>query len=187
MSSFFWTYAFMQIPGGMLADRFGPRVVIAGSTLGWGFFQAVAAISTGWVTLFITRLGLGATEAPIYPAGGKLNGIWMTQNERGRGATLLDGGAPLGAALGAILIAGLIAGIGSWRSLRGRRRDARRPVGVALHPQPSARTPRCQRRRSALYRSGPRARRGETRGGQRQRTGFLPLPLGVGHVLRLDV
>lgn len=115
LSAFFWTYAFMQIPGGMLADRYGPRVVIAGATLGWGFFQAIAAVCTGWVSLLVTRLGLGAAEAPIYPAGGKLNGIWMTQNERGRGATLLDGGAPLGAALGAVLIAGLIALFGSWR------------------------------------------------------------------------
>ncbi|WP_087660614.1 MFS transporter, partial [Caballeronia terrestris] len=63
----------------------------------------------------LTRLGLGASEAPIYPAGGKLNAIWMTQTERGRGATLLDGGAPLGAALGAIIITGLIAMLGSWR------------------------------------------------------------------------
>jgi ACS family D-galactonate transporter-like MFS transporter len=115
LSSFFWTYALMQIPGGMLADRFGPRVVIAGATLGWGLFQAIAAACTGWVPLLLTRLGLGAAEAPIYPAGGKLNGIWMTQNERGRGATLLDGGAPLGAALGAILISALIAVLGSWR------------------------------------------------------------------------
>ena len=115
LSSFFWTYAAMQIPGGMLADRFGPRVVIAGATLGWGFFQAIAAVCTGWFALLLTRLGLGAAEAPIYPAGGKLNGIWMTQTERGRGATLLDGGAPLGAALGAILISGLIATLGSWR------------------------------------------------------------------------
>jgi len=115
LSSFFWTYAFMQIPGGMLADRFGPRGVIAGATIGWGFFQAIAAVCTGWVSLLVTRLGLGAAEAPIYPAGGKLNGIWMTQNERGRGATLLDGGAPLGAALGAILISALIATLGSWR------------------------------------------------------------------------
>ena len=105
----------MQIPGGMLADKYGPRSVIAGATLGWGFFQAAAALTTGWFTLLLTRLGLGAAEAPIYPAGGKLNGIWMTQNERGRGATLLDGGAPLGAALGAVIIAGLIAFFGSWR------------------------------------------------------------------------
>jgi len=116
LSSFFWTYAFMQIPGGMLADKYGPRSVIAAATLGWGFFQAIAAACTGWVSLLVTRLGLGAAEAPIYPAGGKLNGIWMTQNERGRGATLLDGGAPLGAALGALIIAGLIAHFDSWRT-----------------------------------------------------------------------
>ncbi|RQR62012.1 MFS transporter [Burkholderia sp. Bp9125] len=115
LSSFFWTYAFMQIPGGMLADRFKPRIVIATATVFWGFFQALAALCTSAPTLLLTRLGLGASEAPIYPAGGKLNAIWMTQTERGRGATLLDGGAPLGAALGAVLIAGLIAVLGSWR------------------------------------------------------------------------
>ena len=115
LSSFFWTYAFMQVPGGMLADRYKPRIVIALATLGWGFFQAIAAVATNWVVLLLTRLGLGASEAPIYPAGGKLNAIWMTQNERGRGATLLDGGAPLGAAFGAIVIAWLIAAFDSWR------------------------------------------------------------------------
>jgi ACS family D-galactonate transporter-like MFS transporter len=115
LSSFFWTYALMQVPGGMLADRYKPRIVIAAATIGWGFFQAIAAASTSSFMLILTRLGLGATEAPIYPAGGKLNAMWMTPNERGRGATLLDGGAPLGAALGALVIAGLIAAFGSWR------------------------------------------------------------------------
>src|SRR5260221_13959657 len=33
LSSFFWTYALLQIPGVMLADRFKPRIVIAGSTV----------------------------------------------------------------------------------------------------------------------------------------------------------
>jgi MFS transporter, ACS family, D-galactonate transporter len=116
LSSFFWTYAFMQVPGGVLADKFKPRVVIAGATIGWGFFQAIAASATSWPMLLLTRLGLGATEAPIYPAGGKLNAIWMTQNERARGATLLDGGAPLGAALGSIVIAWLVAAFDSWRA-----------------------------------------------------------------------
>jgi len=115
LSAFFITYALMQVPGGMLADRFKPRAVIAAATLGWGFFQAIAAVSfSAWV-LVLTRLGLGASEAPIYPAGGKLNAIWMASNERARGATLLDGGAPLGAALGSAIIAGLIAEFDSWR------------------------------------------------------------------------
>jgi len=115
LSSFFLTYALMQIPGGMLADRFKPRVVIAAATLGWGFFQAIAALSSSAWMLVLTRLGLGASEAPIYPAGGKLNAIWMASTERARGATLLDGGAPLGAALGSAIIAGLIGEFGSWR------------------------------------------------------------------------
>jgi MFS transporter, ACS family, D-galactonate transporter len=115
LSSFFWTYAFMQVPGGMLADRFKPRIVIASATIFWGAFQAIAAVATNWPVLLLTRLGLGASEAPIYPAGGKLNAIWMTRTERGRGATLLDGGAPLGAALGSIVIAWLIAAFNSWR------------------------------------------------------------------------
>lgn len=115
LSSFFWTYCFMQIPGGMLADRFLPRSVIAGATIGWGAFAALAAAATGWVTMLLTRLGLGLAEGPIYPAGAKLIGMWMTPTERGRAAALLDGGAPLGTALGSLIIAGLIAALGSWR------------------------------------------------------------------------
>lgn len=115
LSSFFWTYCFMQIPGGLLADRFLPRAVIAGATIGWGAFAALAAASTGWITMLLTRLGLGMAEGPIYPAGAKLIGMWMTPTERGRAAALLDGGAPLGTALGSLIIAGLIATLGSWR------------------------------------------------------------------------
>ena len=100
--------------------------------LGWGFFQADRRRRTGWVLLLLTRLGLGAAEAPIYPAGGKLNAIWMTQNERGRGATLLDGGAPLGAALGSIVIAGLIAGLGLLAAVLRRRRRRHHPRGLLV-------------------------------------------------------
>src|ERR1700761_8720033 len=115
LSGFFWSYCLMQIPGGMLADRFLPRAVIAGATIGWGAFAALGAASTGWITMLLTRIGLGLTEAPIYPAGAKLIGMWMTPMERGRAAALLDGGAPLGTALGSLIIAGLIAALGSWR------------------------------------------------------------------------
>jgi MFS transporter, ACS family, D-galactonate transporter len=115
LSSFFWTYCLMQIPGGMLADRFLPRAVIAGATIGWGAFAALGAASIGWITMLLTRLGLGLAEGPIYPAGAKLIGMWMTPTERGRAAALLDGGAPLGTALGSLIIAGLIAALGSWR------------------------------------------------------------------------
>ena len=115
LSAFFWSYAAGQIPGGLLADRFLPRGVIAVAAVLWGGFAAMGALATGWVTLLLTRVGLGVAEAPIYPAGGKLLGTWLTRAERGRGAALLDGGAPVGAAFGSLLIGAVISATGSWR------------------------------------------------------------------------
>jgi MFS transporter, ACS family, D-galactonate transporter len=116
LSAFFWSYALLQIPGGWLIDRFGPRALITGATVGWGFFQAIAGLATGGVSLLISRIGLGAAEAPLFPAGAKLNSIWLSSKERARGAVLMDSGAPLGAAFGGVIIAWLILSLGSWRS-----------------------------------------------------------------------
>jgi MFS transporter, ACS family, D-galactonate transporter len=116
LSAFFWSYALLQVPGGWLIDRFGPRALITGATVGWGFFQAIAGLATGGVTLLISRIGLGAAEAPLFPAGAKLNSLWLSPKERGRGAALVDSGAPLGAAFGGAIIAWLILSLGSWRS-----------------------------------------------------------------------
>jgi ACS family D-galactonate transporter-like MFS transporter len=115
LSSFFWTYAFMQIPSGLLVDRYKSRNIIGMATMAWGVCQAFAAGCFHWIPLLLTRLGLGIAESPIMPAGAKLAGTWLTPFERGRGATLLDGGAPLGSAFGAIIISALIGLLGSWR------------------------------------------------------------------------
>src|SRR5258708_25424014 len=87
LSSFFWTYAFMQIPGGMLADKYKPRIVIAAATIGWGLFQPLAALSTSSFMLLLTRLGLRPAEAPIYPARGTLNASLLTPHARAHAAT----------------------------------------------------------------------------------------------------
>jgi len=115
LSSFFWAYALLQIPGGWLIDRFGPRRVIGWSTGLWGAFQTLAAFATGGLSLMFARVALGAAEAPLFPSGGKLNSLWLGPSERSRGAVLMDCGGPLGAALGGLIIAYLIAVLGSWR------------------------------------------------------------------------
>jgi MFS transporter, ACS family, D-galactonate transporter len=115
LSAFFWTYALLQVPGGWLIDRFGPRRLITFSTVAWGCFQALAGFAGGGVTLLGTRLGLGIAEAPLFPAGAKLASTWLSPTERGRGAVLMDSGAPLGAAFGGLIISYLILGLGSWR------------------------------------------------------------------------
>jgi ACS family D-galactonate transporter-like MFS transporter len=116
LSAFFWSYALLQVPGGWLIDRFGPRALITGATVGWGLFQAAAGVATGGISLLVSRVGLGAAEAPLFPAGAKLNSIWLSPQERARGAVLVDSGAPLGAAFGGVIIASLILSLGSWRT-----------------------------------------------------------------------
>ncbi|MFE7324971.1 MFS transporter [Streptomyces sp. NPDC057565] len=115
LSAFFWTYALMQIPSGWLADRFGARRMVSGACVGWGVAQGLTAAAGGAGSLLGFRMLLGVVEAPVMPAGGKLNAQWLPAKERGRGAVLLDGGAPLGAALGGIVISMLIGWTGSWR------------------------------------------------------------------------
>jgi len=115
LSAFFWSYALLQVPGGWLIDRLGPRAVISGATALWGLFQTLAAATTSGLSLLLTRVGLGVAEAPMFPAGAKLNSLWLAPRERGRGAVLMDCGGPLGAAIGGITIAWLIVTLGSWR------------------------------------------------------------------------
>lgn len=54
MSAFFLGYLLTQIPGGMLADRFGVRQVIAGSLLCAGTFTLAFA----WVSSYVAGLSL---------------------------------------------------------------------------------------------------------------------------------
>lgn len=114
-SAFFWTYALMQIPVGWLIDRLGARKVLTFSCFGWGAATAASGLAVGFGGMFAARAAIGVTEAGVMPAGGKLNASWMPAKERGRGATILDAGAPLGAGVGALIIAGLISATGGWR------------------------------------------------------------------------
>jgi len=116
LSSFFWSYALLQLPGGWLIDKVGSRRVITGATLLWGGFQTLMGLASGGLSILLMRLGLGAAEAPLFPAGSKLNASWLAGNERARGAVLMDAGSPLGAAIGGLAIAQLILMFGSWRS-----------------------------------------------------------------------
>jgi len=44
-SAFVLGYAILQIPGGWLGDRFGPRRVLAGAICWWSAFTAVTAVA----------------------------------------------------------------------------------------------------------------------------------------------
>lgn len=115
LSAFFWTYGLFAIPGGWLADKIGPRRIISGMMVFWALFQAAVGFAKGVPFLVLMRLGLGATEAAQFPAGGKLNSLWLPENERTRGAVLMNSSAALGTAVGALLVGALISAFNDWR------------------------------------------------------------------------
>lgn len=115
LGSFFWTYLLLQIPGGWLLDRFGPRKIIGFAGVIWGGFQLLGGLVTSGVLLTFTRLGLGASEAPVFPAAAKLNSKWLPSKERARGATFIDAAAPFGSAVGGLAVTWLIGVTGGWR------------------------------------------------------------------------
>lgn len=115
LSAFFWGYTVMQIPSGWVADRFGPGKTILGSGLLWGLFQVLTGFLHSSTVFMAIRALLGASEAPIYPASTKLQSIWLTKNERTRGAAIVDAGSPLGTAIGGPLIVAFLSWFGGWR------------------------------------------------------------------------
>ncbi|CRK85033.1 MFS transporter [Neobacillus massiliamazoniensis] len=115
LSSFFWGYALMQIPSGWIVDRYRPEKVVFGAAIGWGIVQALTGFISGAKLLLFLRVLLGLTEAPVMPGCSKLQSIWLSSKERGRGATIIDSGAPLGTAVGGPIIVGFMAWFGGWR------------------------------------------------------------------------
>lgn len=71
-SAFFWTYAFMQIPVGWLAERFGAHRVLAGGLAIWALATLLVGVVSGFVLLLILRLLLGVGESVGFPCTSKI-------------------------------------------------------------------------------------------------------------------
>jgi len=87
-SAFLLGYALFQTPGGSLADRLGPRLVLTAGVVWWGIFTALtAAVSpgiAGAILFFVlVRFLLGAGEAIIFPASNQFVSRWIPEQERG--------------------------------------------------------------------------------------------------------
>src|SRR5713226_10499697 len=63
LSSFLWSYALMQIPMGLCADRFNLRWLYAGAFVWWSVAQGLTGCATTLGTLIAFRVLLGYGEA----------------------------------------------------------------------------------------------------------------------------
>ncbi len=113
-SAYNWTYALLQLPSGLLLDRFGVRRVGIISTMIWSVASFAAAISTGMGGLFGARFLLGIGEAPTFPANAKAIGYWFPKNERSLATAMFDAAAKFSSAIGIPLLGLLLLHFG-WR------------------------------------------------------------------------
>jgi ACS family D-galactonate transporter-like MFS transporter len=81
-SAFGWAYVALQIPGGWLVDRIGPRRLYAAVCALWSLATILQGCVGGFLFLFSLRLLLGAFEAPAFPICNRLVTTWFPDRER---------------------------------------------------------------------------------------------------------
>ncbi|MEM9832263.1 MAG: MFS transporter [Bacteroidota bacterium] len=114
LSVFALGYALFQTPAGILADRLGPRRVLATVVSFWSLFTALTGAAWNFVSLLIVRLLFGAGEAGAFPGISRAVFSWIPLQERGLVTGINFSGSRLGAAFALPFVAWLITTLG-WR------------------------------------------------------------------------
>jgi MFS transporter, ACS family, glucarate transporter len=118
-SAFVLGYTLFQVPGGMLADRFGARQVLGWATLSWGLFTFLTGV-IGKISLLtgvsilnaliVLRFLFGLCQGPMFPASARAVANWFPLTERAQA----NGVAITGISVGSFLMPPLV----SWMVLR---------------------------------------------------------------------
>jgi len=114
-SAYNWPYMLLQLPSGLLLDRFGVRRVAIVSTCIWTLASFAAAVSVGVASLFGARILLGIGEAPTFPGTAKATAYWFPQDERSLATATFDSMAKFSSAIGIPLL-GLVLLHSGWRA-----------------------------------------------------------------------
>ncbi|GAC1539336.1 MAG: MFS transporter [Candidatus Velthaea sp.] len=114
LSAFAWTYAFLQIPIGVILDRYGVRTIGRVTTFMWAVASALTGVVSGFVGLFSARLLLGIAETPTFPINAKATGYWFPQKERGLATAIFDAAAKYATGLGVPFVSLILVSYG-WR------------------------------------------------------------------------
>ena len=116
LSSFFAGYFLCQIPGGILADKFGPRKVMAGAVLWWSAFTAVTGAVGSLTSMMWVRFVFGIGEGIAPAATWKALANWTPMKERGTANGLMMASNALGPALAPLFVVAVMQAWG-WRAV----------------------------------------------------------------------
>ena len=114
-SVFAYTYTAMQILGGWLADRFGPRLILFLLCVVWSIGTILTGMVGGVVSLVLVRLVVGIGEGGAFPAATRAMSFWFPPQERGMAQGVTHSFARLGGAAAPFAVVGITAQYG-WRA-----------------------------------------------------------------------
>lgn len=115
LAAFSLGYAFFQTPSGIMADKFGPRKILASIVAIWSVFTALTGVAWSFLSLLVVRFLFGAGEAGAFPGMSRAIYNWFPLKERGIVTGINFSGSRLGAAFALPLVAWLINDYG-WRT-----------------------------------------------------------------------
>ncbi|MFE3519161.1 MFS transporter [Streptomyces sp. NPDC059166] len=114
LSAFFLAYAACQIPGGLLADRFGSKRILLWAMLVWSVFTALTGTAWSFAALVVIRVLFGAGQG-IFPAAAMKAVAERTgPAERMTASGWISSSNAFGAVV-APLIAGPVIALWGWR------------------------------------------------------------------------
>lgn len=116
LSAFFWGYVFMQVPGGVLAERFGGKRVLHVSIILSSLLSALTPISMKiWIMSTIRGL-MGVAQGPYYPCMANMVSRFGRTEHIARIQGFILSGAHIGI-LAALPLGAWIMGKYGWASL----------------------------------------------------------------------
>lgn len=114
LSAFFVGYAIMQIPGGVVADKLGPRKTVTIGITAWSLFSLLTGTARSLTQLIWIRIGFGLCEGVHPPATVKTLAAWFPRSERTRASAMMLSSNTIGPMVTPILFAAAMSALG-WR------------------------------------------------------------------------
>ena len=115
-SIFFLTYTFMQVPSGMLGDKFGKTKVIAFGFAIFGLFTGITGIAGSFGVLLVARALMGIGQGFYYGPQYGLSSELIPTKYRTRGGAIINSGQAFGITLGLVASSWIAVDLeGGWR------------------------------------------------------------------------
>jgi MFS family permease len=108
-------YSLFGLPIGLMADRFNRRTLISVGITVWSLATMACGLASGFSGLFLARLGVGAGEATLSPAGASMIADYFPPRDRSKAYGVYAVGTSIGSGIAFLLVAAAIGWAGQLR------------------------------------------------------------------------